>query len=96
MTCLPSAPLELTFRVHSSDALGGPHIPDADGFVSRRRDKEVRVTGMPAQLVHAITMSAVIVFFDLKEQAPGVTHVPAKRDSLTSFRCKSLTSHVTP
>lgn len=72
---------EVTFSVHSSDAFGSPHIPDANGFVSRRCDEEVRVTWVPTQLVHTVAMAAVIVFFDLKEQTPGVT---------------SLTSRVTP
>jgi len=57
---------EVTFRVHSGDAFCSPHIPDANGFISRCGDKKVRVAWMPAELVHAIPMSTVVVFLDLK------------------------------
>lgn len=64
---------EVTFGVHGSNAFGSPHIPDANSFVSRCSDKEVRITRMPTKLVHTISMSPIIVFFDLKVQNPDVT-----------------------
>lgn len=67
---LPTALWTVTFSVHSGNAFRSPHIPDANGFVSRRSNKEIRVTWMPTELVHTIPMSPIIVFFDLKEQNP--------------------------
>lgn len=56
----------LTFGIDSGDALGGADIPDADGFVPRCRDKEVRVAGVPAELIHTVTMAPVIILLHLE------------------------------
>lgn len=53
----------LPFGVDGGNALGGAHVPDADGFVPGRSDKEVGVAGMPAELIHAVTMAPVVVLF---------------------------------
>lgn len=58
----------LTFGVDSGDALGGADIPDTDGFVPRRRDEEVRVAGVPTELIHTVPMAPVVVLLHLKRE----------------------------
>lgn len=57
-----------TFCVDGGDAFGGADIPDADGFISRSCDKQVRVGRVPAELIHAVPMTSVVVFFHLDRQ----------------------------
>lgn len=56
----------LTFGIDSGNALGGADVPDADGFVPRCRDEEVRVAGVPAELIHAVPMAPVVVLLHLE------------------------------
>lgn len=58
----------LTFGIDSGDALGGADVPDADGFVPGCCDKEVRVAGVPAELVHAVPMAPVVVLLHLERE----------------------------
>lgn len=55
----------ITFGIDGGNALGGAHIPYADGLVSRCCDKEIRVGWMPAELIHTVTMTSVVVFLHL-------------------------------
>lgn len=58
----------LTFGIDSGDALGGADVPDADGFIPRCRNKEVRVAGVPAELIHAVPMAPVVVLLHLEKE----------------------------
>lgn len=63
-----------TFGVDGGDALGGAHVPDADGLVAGRCDEEVRVGGMPAELVHAVAVTSVVVLLHLPPDEEGDRH----------------------
>lgn len=54
-----------TFGVDSGDAFGGSDVPYPNGLVSRCCHKQIRVGGMPAELIHAVAVTSVIVFFNL-------------------------------
>lgn len=58
--------LSPTFGVHGSNALSGADIPDTDGLVSRCSNEEVWVTRVPAQLIHAVPVAAVVVLLHLE------------------------------
>lgn len=55
-----------TFGVDGGDAFGGSDIPYSNGLVSGCRHKQIGVGGMPAELIHAVTVSSVVVFFNLE------------------------------
>lgn len=57
-----------TFGVDGGDAFGGPDVPDPNGLVSRCRHEQIGVGGMPAELVHAVTVTSVVVFFHLESR----------------------------
>lgn len=59
-------PKVLTFRVDGGDAFGGADVPDANGLVSGRCDEQVRVGRMPAQLIHTVAVTSVVVLFHLE------------------------------
>lgn len=65
---------EPTLRVDGGNAFGGAYIPDADGFVSGRRDEQIRVGGMPAELIHAVTVTSVVVLFHLQTNITCIRH----------------------
>lgn len=54
-----------TFGVDSGNALGGSDVPDADGLVSGRGDKQVGVGWMPAELVYTVAVTSVVVLLHL-------------------------------
>lgn len=54
-----------TFGADRGHAFGGPYVPDADGLVSWCGDEQIRVGGMPAQLIHTVSMPSVVVFLHL-------------------------------
>lgn len=66
----PAAPRRQgpTFGVDGGDALGGADVPDADGLVPGRRDEEVGVAGVPAELIHAVPVPPVVVLLHLGEE----------------------------
>lgn len=55
-----------TFGVDGGDALGGADVPYANGLVSGCCDEQIGVGRMPAELIHAVAMTSVVVFFHLK------------------------------
>lgn len=57
-----------TFRIDGGDALGGADVPYADGLVSGRRDEQIWVGWMPAELIHAVTVTSVVVLFHLRTE----------------------------
>lgn len=63
-----------TFRVDSGDAFGGADVPDTNGLVSGRRDEQVRVGRMPAQLIHAVAVTSVVVLFHLERTESVRSH----------------------
>lgn len=58
----------LTFCVDGGNAFGGTDIPYANGLVSRRRDEQIWVGRVPTELIHAVTMTSVVVFFYLETE----------------------------
>lgn len=63
-----------TFGVDSGDALGGSDVPYPNGLVSRRRHEQIRVGGMPAELIHAVAVASVVVLFNLDTEARLSSH----------------------
>lgn len=87
-----------TFGVDGGDALGGAHVPDADGLVAGRCDEEVRVGGMPAELVHAVAVASVVVLLHLPadEEEGRQTQVKGQRCATTveeTFEKETATSN---
>ena len=56
-----------TLSGHGSSRFTRTSIPNAYSFVPRGGDKEIWVLGMPAELIHAVSMSAERVVFGLVE-----------------------------
>ena len=56
----------LTFGGYGGGQFLGAGVPEPDGLVAARRGQLVGVTGVPRQLVHAVTVAAERVVLDLR------------------------------
>lgn len=54
-----------TFCADRGHAFGSADVPDPDGFVSWRSDKQIRVGWVPTELINTVSMSSVVILLHL-------------------------------
>lgn len=78
-----------TFGVDGGDALGGADVPDADGLVARRRDKQIGIGRMPTELIYAVAVTPVVIFLHLGGRVNQI-HDLSVTDCIKAFKCPKM------